>query len=77
MTNAIRTRGLTKTFGSFPLSSSIDLDVNTGDISDSSAPTGQEDHTTADLCGLLAPTSGTVEVAGIDANKEASDSRTR
>jgi len=70
MTTAIRTRGLTKSFGSSTVVNSLDLDVDTGDIFGFLGPNGAGKTTTLRmLCGLLPPTSGTMEVAGLDVNR--------
>jgi len=71
MSHSIRTRGLTKVFGPALVVNSIDLDVNTGDIFGFLGPNGAGKTTTIRLlCGLLAPTRGTVEILGLDVNKD-------
>jgi ABC-2 type transport system ATP-binding protein len=65
VTAAIRTRGLTKRFGSLTAVDSIDLEVAPGDVYGFLGPNGSGKTTTVRmLLGLVLPTSGTVEVLG-------------
>ncbi len=65
--NAIHTEKLTKRFGSFVAVDSVSFDVPAGSIFGLLGANGAGKSTTIRmLCGLLAPTSGTASVAGID-----------
>ena len=65
MTAVIRTRGLTKRFGSLTAVDSVDLDVPPGDVYGFLGPNGSGKTTMVRmLLGLVLPTSGTVEVLG-------------
>jgi len=71
---AIRTEQLSKRFGSFVAVDSVSFDVPAGSIFGLLGANGAGKSTTIRmLCGLLAPSSGTAAVAGIDikANPEA------
>jgi drug efflux transport system ATP-binding protein len=71
---AIRAQKLTKRFGSFVAVDSVSFDVPAGSIFGLLGANGAGKSTTIRmLCGLLAPTSGTAAVAGVDiaANPEA------
>jgi ABC-2 type transport system ATP-binding protein len=64
---AVRARSLTKTYGQLGAVVDLDLDVPTGSVFGLIGPNGAGKSTTfAILASLLTPTSGTVEVAGID-----------
>ena len=64
---AIRTRALSKTFGTTTAVSSLDLDVRRGEIFGFLGPNGAGKSTTIRLLvGLLRPTSGSASVAGYD-----------
>jgi len=61
----IRTERLTKHFGSLKAVNGIDLDVREGEVFGFLGPNGAGKTTTLRLlCALIAPTSGTAEVAG-------------
>lgn len=63
----IRFRGLTKRYGEMDAVRGIDLDVHTGEVFGFLGPNGAGKTTTLRmLAGLLRPTSGTIEVGGID-----------
>jgi ABC-2 type transport system ATP-binding protein len=63
----IRIRGLTKRDGAVEAVAGIDLDVPTGTLTGVLGPNGAGKSTTLRmLTGMLAPTSGTIEVHGID-----------
>jgi ABC-2 type transport system ATP-binding protein len=65
VTAVIRTRELTKRFGSLTAVDSVDLDVPAGDVYGFLGPNGSGKTTTVRmLLGLVLPTSGTVEVLG-------------
>ncbi len=73
MTNeqALRVRGLTKTYGTGDIAvhavSNIDLDVGAGEVALIMGPSGSGKTTLLLMLGaMLRPTSGTIEVAGID-----------
>ncbi|MFC5379541.1 ABC transporter ATP-binding protein [Aquipuribacter nitratireducens] len=66
-TPAIRTRALTKTYGTHRGLSGLDLDVERGEVLGFIGPNGAGKSTTIRLLlDLLRPTSGTVEVLGQD-----------
>ena len=74
----IRTRGLTRMYGDFAAVDHLDLEVKPGEIFGFLGPNGAGKTTTIRmLVGLLRPTSGSVEVDGIDlvANPLAARSR--
>jgi ABC-2 type transport system ATP-binding protein len=63
----IRLRGLTKRYGAVEAVAGIDLDLPTGTLTGVLGPNGAGKSTTLRmLTGMLAPTSGTIEVEGID-----------
>jgi ABC-2 type transport system ATP-binding protein len=63
----IRIRGLTKRYGAVEAVAGIDLDVPTGSLTGLLGPNGAGKSTTLRmLTGMLPPTSGTIEVHGID-----------
>jgi len=75
---AIETRALTKKFGDFVAADSIDLRVERGEVFGLLGPNGAGKSTTFKmLCGLLAPTSGEAEVAGVDLRRGRSEARQR
>ena len=63
---AVRVTGLTKRFGAFTAVDDVSFDVGTGEIFGFLGPNGAGKTTTIKiLTGLLHPTSGTAEVAGL------------
>src|SRR5258706_16220765 len=65
MKTVIRTEKLTKRFGDLVAVDGIDLDVHEGEVFGFLGPNGAGKTTTLRLlCALVAPTSGTAEVAG-------------
>ena len=63
----IRIRGLTKRYGDVEAVAGIDLDVPSGTLTGVLGPNGAGKSTTLRmLTGMLTPTSGTIEVHGID-----------
>src|SRR5712692_4342440 len=65
MKTVIRTEKLTKRFGDLTAVDGIDLDVHEGEVFGFLGPNGAGKTTTLRLlCALIAPTSGTAEVAG-------------
>jgi ABC-2 type transport system ATP-binding protein len=67
VTVAIRVRELTRRFGDFTAVDRVSFDVGTGEIFGFLGPNGAGKTTTIRmLTGLLSPTSGTAEVAGLD-----------
>ena len=65
MGTVIRTERLTKHFGSLKAVNGIDLDVREGEVFGFLGPNGAGKTTTLRLlCALIAPTSGTAEIAG-------------
>lgn len=76
--SSIRTVGLTKRFGDYVAVDSLDLDVHRGEVFGLLGPNGSGKTTTIRmLTGLLAPTSGEVTVAGIDAVRDPEGVRRR
>ncbi len=73
---AIRTRSLRRQFGDFVAVDNVDLEIASGEIYGFLGPNGAGKSTTVRvLCTLLAPSSGTVTVAGFDVGTQASDVR--
>jgi ABC-2 type transport system ATP-binding protein len=65
--NAIRVRGLGKSFGDFVAVNSIDLDVKQGEIFGFLGPNGSGKTTTIRmLCGTIGSTTGSARVMGYD-----------
>jgi len=63
---AVRVTGLTKRFGAFTAVDDVSFDVGTGEIFGFLGPNGAGKTTTIKiLTGLLHPTSGTAEIAGL------------
>jgi len=74
----IETRALTKKFGDFVAADSISLEVQRGEVFGLLGPNGAGKSTTFKmLCGLLAPTSGEAEVAGVDLRRGRAAARQR
>jgi ABC-2 type transport system ATP-binding protein len=72
MPDAIRVRQLTRRFGAFTAVDAVTFDVRQGEIFGFLGPNGAGKTTTIKMVtGLLAPTSGTAEVAGLDVAREA------
>ena len=66
--NAIETRGLRRVFGDTVAVDDLDLTVNTGEIFGIVGPDGAGKTTLLRmLAGVLRPTSGTIQIGGIDA----------
>jgi ABC-2 type transport system ATP-binding protein len=65
MKSVVRTEKLTKRFGDLVAVDGIDLDVHEGEVFGFLGPNGAGKTTTLRLlCALIAPTSGTAEIAG-------------
>ena len=78
MSPAIETRDLRKTFGDNHAVAGIDLAVGYGEIYGFLGPNGAGKSTTVKmLCTLMAPTSGSATVAGLDVMTQAGDIRLR
>jgi ABC-2 type transport system ATP-binding protein len=68
---AIDVRGLTRRFGSFVAVDNVSFDVRRGEIFGFLGSNGAGKSTTIRmLCGLLAPTSGTATVGGVDVTRD-------
>jgi len=75
---AVRTRGLTKRFGSVLALDSLDLDVPRGSVFGLLGPNGAGKTTTIRiLTGLARATSGSASVAGVDVSNDRPDLRRR
>ena len=71
METAIKIEGLTKKFGDFTAVDRISFEVGQGEIFGLLGPNGAGKSTTIKmLCGLLAPSDGRGQVAGLDIKKE-------
>ena len=69
---AIRTRGLTRTFGAVVAVDAVSLEVSPGEIFGFLGPNGSGKTTAIRmLCGLLAPTAGDAQVLGLKVPEEA------
>ena len=78
MAEAVRAEKLTKRFGSFVAVDSVSFAVERGEVFGFLGPNGSGKSTTIRiLCGLLAPTSGTATVVGLDVAYEAARLRER
>ncbi|MDX1674743.1 MAG: ABC transporter ATP-binding protein [Longimicrobiales bacterium] len=78
MSRAIRARELTRRFGDFTAVDAVSFDVAEGEIFGFLGPNGAGKTTTIKmLIGLLAPTSGTAEVAGLDVASHGPELRQR
>jgi len=70
--SSVRVRDLVKRFGSFTAVDHISLETSPGEVFGFLGPNGSGKSTTIRiLCGLLHPTSGYAEVAGLDVSKSA------
>ena len=75
---AVETNGLVKQFGSFVAVDHIDLRINRGSFFGFLGPNGAGKSTTIKmLTGLLAPTSGTLRVLGLDLSSQAMEVKRR
>lgn len=75
---AIKTENLGRRFGSFWAVSNVSLAVKRGEVVALLGPNGAGKTTLIRmLCGLLAPTEGTAQVAGLDATREAQKLRSQ
>jgi ABC-2 type transport system ATP-binding protein len=78
MTFAIETRGLTRRFGDAVAVSGLDLQVRQGEVLGFLGPNGAGKTTTIRLlAGLVAPTSGSAIVAGVDVVQHPDEVRRR
>lgn len=74
----IRLNQLTKRYGRFTAVDRIDLDVPSGELFGFLGPNGAGKTTTFRMiAGILRPTSGTVEVGGIDINRRPLEAKAR
>src|SRR2546428_3710910 len=76
MRSVVRTEKLTKRFGALAAVDGIDLEVHEGEVFGFLGPSGAGKTTTLRLlCALIAPTSGTAEIAGFKLGRD--DSKIR
>src|SRR5438034_8134961 len=76
MRSVVRTEKLTKRFGALTAVDGIDLEVHEGEVFGFLGPNGAGKTTTLRLlCALIAPTSGTAEIAGFKLGRD--DSKIR
>lgn len=76
--SVVHTRGLRKVYGELVAVHGLDLDIRRGEVFGLLGPNGSGKTTTIRmLCGLISPTSGTAEVAGIDVVHDAERVRRR
>src|SRR6059036_481740 len=76
MKTVVRTEKLTKRFGDLTAVDGIDLDVHEGEVFGFLGPNGAGKTTTLRLlCALIAPTSGTGEIAGFRLGRQDSEIR--
>jgi ABC-2 type transport system ATP-binding protein len=74
----IRLKQLTKRYGRFTAVDAIDLDVPSGELFGFLGPNGAGKTTTFRMiAGILRPTSGTVEIGGIDINRRPLEAKAR
>jgi ABC-2 type transport system ATP-binding protein len=74
----IRLKQLTKRYGRFTAVDGIDLDVPAGELFGFLGPNGAGKTTTFRMiAGILRPTSGTVEIGGIDINRRPLEAKAR
>jgi ABC-2 type transport system ATP-binding protein len=74
----IRLKQLTKRYGRFTAVDGIDLEIPSGQLFGFLGPNGAGKTTTFRMiAGILRPTSGTVEVGGIDINREPLEAKAR
>jgi ABC-2 type transport system ATP-binding protein len=75
--NSVRTFNLTKVYGKLSAISALDINVKSGDIFGFLGPNGAGKTTTIRmLCGLILPSSGGGQVAGLDILKDSKKIRT-
>lgn len=77
-TSAVRTQRLRKTFGAHTAVNDLDLNIERGEVFGLLGPNGSGKTTTIRmLCGLVEPTSGSADVAGIDVTERPEEVRRR
>jgi ABC-2 type transport system ATP-binding protein len=75
---AVQTQKLRKTFGSLVAVEALDLTINRGEVFGLLGPNGSGKTTTIRmLCGLMEPTSGRAQVAGVDVTTDPEGVRRR
>jgi ABC-2 type transport system ATP-binding protein len=75
---AVQTRGLRKVFGTLIAVDGLDMEIFRGEVFGLLGPNGSGKTTTIRmLCGLMTPTAGAAEVAGLDAVHDAEAVRQR
>jgi ABC-2 type transport system ATP-binding protein len=75
---AVRTRGLRKVFGTLIAVDGLDMEIHRGEVFGLLGPNGSGKTTTIRmLCGLMVPTAGDADVAGLDAVNDAEAVRQR
>lgn len=78
MTAAVETSHLTRSFGSFIAVNDVSLRIEAGSIYGFLGPNGSGKSTTIRmLCGILAPTSGSGSILGMDLRREGEEIKTK
>ena len=78
MSVVIKAEGLTKKFGALTAVDTLDLEIEAGEIFGFLGPNGSGKSTVIRmLCGLLQPTAGRAQIAGLDVVKQTEEIKKR